>query len=183
MQQLSIAINTKTITLRPSLAAAVVLTAGGELQKTFRGVADLSLGHITNVIHASQHPAGELTKEQIADLLLADGLVKLSERSIELMTFMASLVEAGEDESEEEGATLPLTEYLEKLFSMGTGFVGWTPEATWSATPNEIMRAAKTRSEFWSSLFGGKSDKKAVYDETRDEDGIEDLRLLSNVRR
>lgn len=33
------------------------------------------------------------------------------------------------------------TEYHEALFKIGTGWLGWTPEQTWNATPKEIIVA------------------------------------------
>lgn len=182
-QQLHIQIGEHNVTLRPSLQAASSLLAGGDISSVFRAIAGVSLHAISSLIHAAQFPANRLTQTQIAEALISEGIHRLSDIATELLSFMATLIPADEDGETETSESVTITEYLDRLFTLSTGFIGWTPEATWNATPTEIMAAVKTRMDFWSSLFGGESEKKAKYDETRDEDGIEDLRLMSNARR
>lgn len=54
-------------------------------------------------------------------------------------------------------------QYYRRLFQLGTGVLGWTPDQTWNATPAEITMAYHGRTEFVSDIlqavFGTAEDK------------------------
>jgi hypothetical protein len=62
------------------------------------------------------------------------------------------------DELAQAGDPISFEEYHTKLFQIGTGWLGWTPEATWNATPAEIINAHTGRRAMLTALFGGKRD-------------------------
>lgn len=44
---------------------------------------------------------------------------------------------------------------LTRLFALGTGWLGWSPEATFDASPREILAAYQGRLDMLRSIFGG----------------------------
>jgi len=61
-------------------------------------------------------------------------------------------------------------DYHERLYRLGTGWLGWPPEVVWSATPAEILEAQKGRVEMLKAVFGGKQEDGA--DETITESAL-----------
>lgn len=54
--------------------------------------------------------------------------------------------------------------YLLELYRIGTGWLGWTPETTWDATPDEITEAYKGRLSMLKALFGAPDQDKPKAD-------------------
>jgi hypothetical protein len=48
------------------------------------------------------------------------------------------------------------------LYDRGTGWLGWTPEQAWSATPTEIDRAYRAHLEKLKAIHGGGTDDKEL---------------------
>ncbi|GAB1581736.1 hypothetical protein [Phyllobacterium phragmitis] len=52
-------------------------------------------------------------------------------------------------------------DFLIGLYRIGTGWLGWSPEATLDASPAEIMEAQRGRMDMLKAIFGdGKAEKK-----------------------
>ncbi|MBZ9694547.1 hypothetical protein [Mesorhizobium sp. CO1-1-9] len=60
-----------------------------------------------------------------------------------------------------------ITPHLEKLFEIGTGWLGWSPADTWAATPTEIMIAQRGLIARLKAVNGVKDDDQA--DDAREE--------------
>lgn len=75
------------------------------------------------------------------------------------------------------------TGLLEHLFEIGTGWLGWTPEDTWSAAPAEIVAAHKGRIALLKAIFGSneKETEQNEPDFTRDPDAGMKLRALTRA--
>ncbi|MDF1598296.1 hypothetical protein PZ895_00720, partial [Mesorhizobium sp. YIM 152430] len=61
-----------------------------------------------------------------------------------LFAFIGALI--GRDDSDHAPAgekTITFEEHFTGLFEIGTGWLGWSPETTWSATPGEIIAAQR----------------------------------------
>lgn len=58
------------------------------------------------------------------------------------------------------GEPMTFAEMFEALFDTATGFLGWTPEQAWSATPTEINRAYDTHMEKLKAIHGSGDDDK-----------------------
>jgi len=61
--------------------------------------------------------------------------------------------------------------FLEGLFKIGTGWLGWTPQDTLDATPAEIMLAHDGRMSMLRAIFGGTDDKT---DKPKDDISLDD---------
>lgn len=62
-------------------------------------------------------------------------------------------------------------DHLEHLFRIGTGWLGWSPETTWNATPAEIRAARSGYIELQNALAGKapeKADDRTLDDKFRD---------------
>lgn len=56
------------------------------------------------------------------------------------------------------GESIPFPQFLEGLYKIGTGWIGWSADQTLNATPMEIMRAHSGRMDMLRAVFG--SDEK-----------------------
>jgi hypothetical protein len=63
----------------------------------------------------------------------------------------------GDEDSE--GEPMSFADFLEQLFSIGTGWLGWTPETTWEATPAEILAAYRGLIAKLEAIHGVPDDK------------------------
>lgn len=55
--------------------------------------------------------------------------------------------------------SVTVEDYHRMLFEFGTGWLGWTPDQTREASPDEIMIAAGGRKKLLAAIFGGKKDE------------------------
>ena len=62
--------------------------------------------------------------------------------------------------TEPTGPPASFIEYHDALFRIGTGWLGWTPEQTWNATPLEIIRAQTGFIEMQRALRGTSDDSE-----------------------
>jgi len=78
----------------------------------------------------------------------------------ELLEFVLILSGAkhADDAPAQTGEPVSFETFHRILFKLGTGWLGWSPEETWKASPNEIMAAAGGRREMLSAIFGGKRE-------------------------
>ena len=60
------------------------------------------------------------------------------------------------------GKSESLADYFTQLYKIGTGWLGWSPEQTWDATPAEIRAAYEGRIDLLKTIFGAKDDKPAA---------------------
>jgi len=56
------------------------------------------------------------------------------------------------------GKSIPFAEYHAKLFRIGTGWLGWSPETTWNATAAEILEAYSGHIEMLRAIHGGSEE-------------------------
>ena len=57
---------------------------------------------------------------------------------------------------------VPWSEAYAQLYQIGTGWLGWTPAETWSATPTEITQALEGRVAHLIAMNGGASNTGAT---------------------
>lgn len=53
---------------------------------------------------------------------------------------------------------MTLSEYIEYLFGVATGWLGWTPEVAWNADVREITTAQKALVK-WHNILNGESQE------------------------
>lgn len=75
---------------------------------------------------------------------------------------VGALTPAGDPDAKPNPSARPMSwpALYAQLFSYGTGWLGWTAEATWNATPSEILRAFAGHMDRLHAIHGsGKADK------------------------
>lgn len=147
-----VVIGGEAVTLRPSLACAIRLErAPGGFQRLIREVQDETLAAACEII-APHH-----NRPDLATLVFDAGLPRLAEPLVHYVLACAGVTSDGPAEPEG-GKIVSFAEHLHGLYRIGTGWLGWTPQATLAATPLEIMEAYKGRLELLKSIFGGADD-------------------------
>ena len=154
----------EVIRLRGSLRAAF------RLERQFHGfdkiVSALADGNVS-VMAAVIRECSE-TKTDLADLLDSGGalsirlsLEHIAEPLIAHVGILAGFdPEAPKDQGDAEGEKIPFSEYHTLLFKRATGWLGWEPDAAWSATPAEINAAFEGRLEMLGAMFGNGTKEK-----------------------
>jgi hypothetical protein len=85
-----------------------------------------------------------------------DGDAALNDR---LSEFILALLNVKPENTTLENKSATETDFitvLENLFEIGTGWLSWTPEQTWNASPAEIVAAHKGRLALLKGIFGSK---------------------------
>jgi len=87
----------------------------------------------------------------------------------QLLPFIPVLCGASDNSDAEPRSGEPLSheEYFTQLYQIGTGWLGWTPEATWNATIAEVLNAKKGRDDLLERIFGSSSDDTETIDATK----------------
>ncbi len=147
------------ITLRPSLRAAYVLERRYDgFDKLLRLVADGSLLAISDVIREG---AGENTVTRYLDSLegmsLHIGIDRLAGPAAEFIFALAG-ADRSKPVQEAPGKPISFEQHHTNLFRIATGWLGWTPDEAWDATPAEIMEAYKGRTDMLAAIFGGSKE-------------------------
>ncbi len=148
--------------LRPSLLAATRLARKhGDFANLYKGIlAD----HVTMILDVIREGTG--STHAAADFLIASEIPglrsTLAPLTLPLLRFVLQLAGHDDDDTgdkpEKPGKPLPFSDFHAELFAIGTGWLGWTPAATWDATPAEILTAQRGRTgmiaEVLKSVFG-----------------------------
>lgn len=148
------------VRLRPSLRAAVRLHAKHDLRKLAEGIGDGHFGMIADMILEGTDAE---TGAKVVNALSVRDLVALAEP---LSDFAFALL--GVDRKEAVTTSEPVAQtpdtsdwiapHLERLFEIGTGWLGWSPTDTWAATPNEITIAQRGLIARLKAVNGVKDD-------------------------
>lgn len=75
-------------------------------------------------------------------------------------------------------------EHFEDLYRKATGWLGWSPEQAWNATPFEIVEAMKGRGEFLRATHGVSEDndnRPGDDADVLDRAGLDELRSMSRI--
>jgi hypothetical protein len=156
-----VSIGNQSIELRPSLRAAT------RLAQHYAGLAPILTaildGNVT--IMADLIREGADTDTDIPDLLEdvgARGLgITLDQLAEPLVQFVLAL--AGHDDTaapttKASGKPMPFADYHKRLFSIATGWLGWSPADAWHATPAEIIAAYDGRLEMLKAIYGSNEE-------------------------
>lgn len=173
----------EVLLLRPSLRVAMRLDRQyGGFQRVVNGVLEGSLSVMTDLIREGSSGSAQLLDHQT---LLRNTLHRESFEKLRapLLAFVAGLLGADPKHADEDsfgGTPISAADYYARLFEIGTGWIGWTPEQTWEATPLEIATAYTGRLDMLKAIFGsGQNPGGAPYDPrdtSVDEAGVEWLR-------
>lgn len=154
---LIITINGEAFTLRPSLRAALRLSRRHE---TFAALAlAISQGTVSTIAEIIRECAIDPSAESklLAALECTPMVILLESLRGPFVALVLALASADEGASQGEatGKPVPFVDHFEHLFEIATGFLGWTPEQAWSATPAEILAAHEGRIKLLKMIFGG----------------------------
>lgn len=142
-EQVTIAHGGNTVTLRPSLRAAATLEARYGFPALFRALADLNMTIISEIILAaclSRQDAAAFLGGNLGKPLFPFFMV-VRRPLAELVSMFMPASDPKAKPSTNAGNPVPWSEVYAALYDSATGWLGWTPEAAWNATPNEITRA------------------------------------------
>lgn len=146
------------ITLRPTLRRALRLASGDGFATLIAEIEDESLSAALTVI-ADNHSGDDL-----AEKLMKHGLGRLTNSLLAYVLECAGLnsdLDEKADGGKRDGKSVTFEDHLTGLFRIATGWLGWTPQASWDATPAEIIEAYKGRVEMFKAIFGSSEDEPA----------------------
>ncbi|SFH83428.1 phage tail assembly chaperone [Bradyrhizobium sp. cf659] len=146
-----------TLALRPSLRAAFRLNEKYDgFQPLYLAIREGNLTAINDLIDAAQ--AGHRYREPSIAELLAPEVID------HLLAFIPVLCGANDKGDDEPQTSEPISfeESFTQLYQIGTGWLGWTPEATWNATPAEIINAKEGRVQMLAAIFGKRDDTETI---------------------
>lgn len=142
----------EAVALRPSLACAMQLERRpGSFKGLLDEIADDSLSAASAIIapHHS-HP-------MLAIRIMDAGLETLRPALMDYVLQCAG-IDPDAPKTASEGPSVSFAEHLQHLYRIGTGWLGWTPDATLDATPAEIMEAYRGRMDMLKAIFGSADD-------------------------
>lgn len=135
--------NSSNVRLRPSLRAASHFVRLDGFTDLPRRITEFNLGTIRDLITVTatdrQEASAFLDQIDRKPLEVARDAV-----TVPLAALVAGFVPAPSDDAksaDQKPAPMPWPEMYRELFRKATGWLGWTPEQAWNATPTEINEA------------------------------------------
>ncbi|MGV1918032.1 hypothetical protein [Rhizobium sp. 22-785-1] len=145
-EEVRIAHGGSTVTLRPTLRAAVTLEARYGFPIMFRALEEGSFTVISEIILAASSSASDAAAflAGIPGKPLSSFISAMRMPLAELVSMLMPAPAARVDKSAlapPSGKSIAWSEFYAHQFEQATGWLGWTPEQAWNATPTEIDRA------------------------------------------
>lgn len=142
-EQMRIEHNGHVVVLRPSLRAAATLEARHGFPALVRALDELNVTIISEIIAASA-----ISRRDAAAFLsshpgrpLFSFFLAVRQPLADLISMFTPTPVQQVDATPHTGKPLPWADFYRDLYDVATGWLGWTPETAWSATPTEITRA------------------------------------------
>lgn len=165
-----------TVRLRPSLRAAHQLAQKYEVANLFQAINICYFARIADIFRAgSADPqagyewlcvyTGDLGLQALQDLIGPLGRFLLDTFGIDTEAPKHAGI----------GTPVSLIDGLEDLFATATGWLGWTPDQAWAASPAEIMKAHSGLIAKLKAIHGSSEDEEPTYD-PREEVSPETIR-------
>jgi len=161
------------VRLRPSLRAAIILETRYSLFPLLSGIADCSVEIIEAVIDLTAVDPIAARRLLIAKVDQR-GVRQLQHLWKPLFDIVCASYGVGEkpeegyqqQRKEQAGKRIDLIEALATLYQIATGWLGWTPDAALSATPDQIIAAHKGFIDKHRALNGvaDEADEASQYD-------------------
>jgi hypothetical protein len=140
------------VRLSPSLRAATLLERRYGFQTMLDACADGRMSVIADIVEASSDCSDFLATLRGTPLI--EVLPKLVEQLPSHILTLAGVDPNSDNTQQSSGETMPFADYYARLFRLGTGWLGWSPEATWNATPKEITEAYSGHLEMLRAIYG-----------------------------
>lgn len=182
-EEVKIAHGGSTVTLRPSLRAAAILEARYGFPALFRALDECDLTITSEILLTCS-----ITRQDAAAFLdvmigrpLSPFFTDVRTPLFQLVSMLTPALARDAKPASNPGKPLPWAEYYAALYDQATGWLGWTPEQAWSATPTEIDRAYAAHIAKLKAIHGSgdKDEKPAV---TSDPDASFDRSALESLR-
>ncbi|MCD1634551.1 hypothetical protein K7H91_12285 [Martelella mediterranea] len=145
-EQVTIAHGGSTVSLRPTLRAAATLEARYSRPTMFKALDRQNLTIISEIIlsasSSGQDAAAFLSR--IVGKPLSPFFDAVRGPLSELLAMFDPEPDPKAKKTNGSGKPMTLQAFYKQLFDYATGWLEWTPDAAWSATPNEINRALNT---------------------------------------
>jgi hypothetical protein len=142
------------VELRASLRAAIILERSFGFPSLIRGISEGNFTILSAIVQACA-----CTPHDAAAILAVRPIGKLI-RELQGQCQDIVLALAGHDLQGDKAAPataaapIPFSEFYASLYRIAAGNLGWPPEQALSATPLEIVEAAKGRAELLQAIFG-----------------------------
>ncbi len=174
-EQVEISHGGNALTLRPSLRAATILEERFGLAALYAALEDLNFTIISEIILVSesggnQNAAAFLTAVQRRPLF--PFFLAVRAPLFELVSMLTPAPEKRAQRLHTTGKQVTWTEVFAALYDRSTGWLGWTPEEAWNATPTEIDRAYRAHLEKLKAIHGGGSDDEKEPDPEQAERNV-----------
>ncbi len=158
-EEVTIAHGGNAVTLRPTLRAAITLEARYGFPALFRALDDYNLTIVSDIILATCSPR----KDAVDFLFVFTGrpLFPFFDAVREPLFQIAEMLMPAVDPKAKRssGAAMPWPDYYAELYRAATGWLGWTPDQAWNATPTEIDRAHSAHMERLIAINGTPADE------------------------
>lgn len=178
------------VRLRPSLrAASSLVQTHGDLASVFRRLGEFHTGTVREIITVATtdrsdaaaflHSVAKTPVRQFLEIAQAP-----------LASLCLAFVPAPDPDRKHvaDGKMIPLTKLYRELYRLATGWLHWTPDTAWNATPTEITEALAGHNAKLRAIYGGK-DSEAADDQPDlnasaklDRDGLARLRGKGRLR-
>ncbi|MCP2209448.1 hypothetical protein [Bradyrhizobium diazoefficiens] len=139
----------RSFDLKPSLRAAFDLHHKHGFPELYQAILDGSYTASMDLIAAT------------SEALPAASISTILNAREQLLEFVLILSGAESSGGKSSGEPMTFDDYFTKLFQIGTGWLGWTADDTWDATPAEIMAAHAGRLDMLKAIFGSGKDDQA----------------------
>ncbi len=162
-EEVTIAHDGSTVTLRPSLRAAVILEARFGFPAMFRSLEEGNLTIISEIILTTAHRqdgAAFLSSHPEGPLNSFIGAARMPLLELVSMLMPAPVERLDTASPRPTGKSVAWGEYFADLYERATGWLGWTPDAAWNATATEIERAFQGHVAKLKAIHGSGDDTK-----------------------
>lgn len=160
-EEVTIAHGGNTVSLRPSLRAAATLEARHGFPALFRALDDFNLTIISEIILSAsviRQDAAAFLSRHVGKPLFPFFLA-VRQPLAELLDMFRPAPDPKAKHAT--GKPVPWPDFYQALYTQATGFLGWTPETAWNATPTEIDRAYAAHIDKLKAIHGSADDTAA----------------------
>lgn len=160
-EQVTIAHGDHAVTLRPTLRAAVTLEQRFGMPALIKAIQEQNTEITSEIIRACVVKGADA-----AAFLKAMGrplspfFHDISRPLAELVSMFTPASRRSPEAPARIGKATPWSDFYADLYSAATGWLGWTPETAWNATPTEIDRAYLAHVEKLRAVYGGEVPKE-----------------------
>ncbi|MDO6521279.1 hypothetical protein Q4578_06755 [Shimia thalassica] len=148
--------------LRPSLRAALHLERlHGGFPELLRKIEEFDTLTVWHVITAS---AGRTATDDLFGYAATQSLSGFAEAAqvpcFELVAALFPKAPEGEGKAPKTADPMPWSDVFSELYKIATGWLGWTPDTAWNATPQEITDAFEGHMNMLKAIHGSADDEQ-----------------------